>query len=492
MQDVLAAKLPGKAEASQMAQTIEAFAKKGEFKPEELEWSGVKEWLAGKQGKVTKQEVTDFISENNVQVKEVVKGQPDKLSKAEKSEMIRLGLQGKLTAKQKERYNELNKKELGAPTKFETYQTPGGENYREMLLTLPDKRKGTWLDGSPITAEDLSTAEGRATAERVGMFEGEPFRSTHYDEPNILAHIRFNDRVDADGKKVLFLEEVQSDWAQKGRKEGFADPNKKRVAVKRQIGDQETVASFSTGDEAQKYIDAHPEERLTAWVLPKDSGVPPAPFVKDTGKWSMLAMKRMVRYAAENGYDRIAWTTGDMQAFRYKEALLKEVDEVAINKNKSGLYDVTFAKNGREVMDEKAVKGERIQELLGKAGNEVLEKADAADGKLVNIPVESMTIGGEGMRGYYDKILPSEVNKFFGKAQWGNARVGESWIPGETDVKKMSTHDLGNAPFGYSVHALDITPQMKAKAVGDGMPLFASGQGATALNALKEWEDKQK
>lgn len=25
----------------------------------------------------------------------------------------------------------------------------------------------------------------------------------------------------------------------------------------------------------------------------------------------MLVMKRMIRYAAENGYDRIAWTTGE-------------------------------------------------------------------------------------------------------------------------------------------------------------------------------------
>jgi len=31
-----------------------------------------------------------------------------------------------------------------------------------------------------------------------------------------------NDRVDADNKNVLFIEELQSDWAQEGRKKGFA------------------------------------------------------------------------------------------------------------------------------------------------------------------------------------------------------------------------------------------------------------------------------
>jgi hypothetical protein len=33
--------------------------------------------------------------------------------------------------------------------------------------------------------------------------------------------MRVNDRVDADGKKVLFVEEVQSDWHQAGRKKGY-------------------------------------------------------------------------------------------------------------------------------------------------------------------------------------------------------------------------------------------------------------------------------
>src|SRR5690606_35665961 len=43
----------------------------------------------------------------------------------------------------------------------------------------------------------------------------------HFDQPNILAHVRFNERVDADGKRELFLEEVQSDWHQDGRKHGY-------------------------------------------------------------------------------------------------------------------------------------------------------------------------------------------------------------------------------------------------------------------------------
>ena len=48
-----------------------------------------------------------------------------------------------------------------------------------------------------------------------------PFKSSHFDEPNILVHLRMNTRIDAEGNKVLFLEEIQSDWGQKGKKEGY-------------------------------------------------------------------------------------------------------------------------------------------------------------------------------------------------------------------------------------------------------------------------------
>src|SRR5205085_7716097 len=45
-------------------------------------------------------------------------------------------------------------------------------------------------------------------------------------------------RPTLDGKKTLFIEEAQSDWAQKGRSEGYNDPNV-RSALERQIADLE-------------------------------------------------------------------------------------------------------------------------------------------------------------------------------------------------------------------------------------------------------------
>ena len=46
----------------------------------------------------------------------------------------------------------------------------------------------------------------------------------HFSEPNILAHLRIKDYVDSEGNKVMVIQEVQSDWHQAGRKNGYQTP----------------------------------------------------------------------------------------------------------------------------------------------------------------------------------------------------------------------------------------------------------------------------
>lgn len=77
--------------------------------------------------------------------------------------------------------------------KFAKYQVPGGKNYREIVLTLPDQ-------------------------------PGDGYVSGHWEEKNPLLHVRVSDRVDSEGKKVLYVDEIQSDWHQSGRDKGYATP----------------------------------------------------------------------------------------------------------------------------------------------------------------------------------------------------------------------------------------------------------------------------
>ena len=51
----------------------------------------------------------------------------------------------------------------------------------------------------------------------------------------------------------------------------------------------------------------------------------------------------MIRYAAENGFDRIAWTRGEQQVERYSSALRKAVDGTLDWMLKTGRYGVPNA-----------------------------------------------------------------------------------------------------------------------------------------------------
>src|SRR5690606_14853507 len=65
MSRVLATKLPNSGTAESMLRMIESYK---EFKAEELDYSGIREFLAQQTGKVTKQEILDELALNAVKV----------------------------------------------------------------------------------------------------------------------------------------------------------------------------------------------------------------------------------------------------------------------------------------------------------------------------------------------------------------------------------------------------------------------------------------
>jgi len=172
-------------------------------KKDELQWMGVDDFLKEKPN-VTKQEVQDFIANNRVDVKEVM-------------------LDDVAVGGFRDIDGNLFNAEVKNPTRYGQYQLPGGENYREILMTLPEKTPKTLPEGyslqsmadgnfTLVNPDKVGTiiyaaSKDDAMAEAIRRFtrKEEPYRSSHFDEPNILAHIRVNDRVDADGKKMLLI-----------------------------------------------------------------------------------------------------------------------------------------------------------------------------------------------------------------------------------------------------------------------------------------------
>lgn len=133
--------------------------------------------------------------------------------------------------------------------------------------------------------------------------------------------------ADADGKRTLFIEEVHSDWHQAVRKQGYKSPASQTLL-------DEATRQYDAWQAANPGVDAAVWREQNAELSNAVSragavtGVPDAPFKTS---WPELGLKRMIRWAAENGFDRIAWTPGDVQAERYD--LSKQVSQIDFNRS---------------------------------------------------------------------------------------------------------------------------------------------------------------
>jgi len=152
-----------------------------------------------------------------------------------------------------------------------------------------------------------------------------------------------NTRTDADDKKVLFLEEVQSDWGQIGKKEGF----KPTFEIKNENGVFNIYSSVTNIKKPAFSFDTKEGANKMLETLNKvnKSKAPTAPFVMETGNWANLGVKVALKEAVAQGVDKIAWTTGEQQNDRYD--LSKQVDRLYITKSdKDGYFRVEAFKDG--------------------------------------------------------------------------------------------------------------------------------------------------
>lgn len=550
-------------------------------KPEELQWSGVEEWLDSLGRSATKAEVVEYLRANQIEVRDVFKGEYDSavvmasIDEARGSLRNRLEASIQLAGKQhltvqqqrdarvfettmqsarewleagdlngalgdlrnaqsfEGQYLEPGDASAVQPiiddlrnatdTKYGGYQLPGGENYTELLLTLPPKSKAVAAAESQLRAmqsriDDYEAESARLRAQnpvisdrptyvqarietlrdraeqlrdaqrelrRTNKEEG--FRSGHWDESNILAHVRFNERTDAAGKRVLFIEEVQSDWHQAGRKSGYGEikPGRKQFTVLDQYRNQR--GQFGTREAAEQYLANAPsfinraESVIQEFEEPAVMGVPDAPF-KTT--WPELAFKRMIRYAAENGFDSIAWTPGAVQVDRYD--LSKQVDAIEVQRKSDGSYTYIALKERedgeRSIADGSVKDATALENVIGK---ELAKKAaDLEPGTSARYEGEDLKVGGGGMVGFYDKQLPASIGKLVKK--WG-AKVERSTVPASEEWKGEAGRRMDDEPVRVGkergglidVQSVEVTPAMRDAALG-GLPLFRRGGPQTA------------
>ena len=533
-------------------------------KKEEMQWMGMDEFLAGRPS-VTQDELLDFVRQNRVNVEQVNYGGPDPEEFIRQAEDLleqgtRLQEQGDLAGARELFYqhDELMRQNrsllempVGQAPKFSdpSLQLPGGENYREVVLTMPKKTLPVQSERYTIEeAEDglfkilnsnrevvdmeftREAAEDAARQFSEGSLIATPggsslnFRGGHFPDENALAHVRMNDRIDADGKKVLFIEEIQSDWHQKGRRygyKGFSD-NKEDMALLEKHGisfernpEEPDISAFKDMESGD--LLGLDELRSLPWLnLPDDvfqaavrldagGGVPDAPF-KQT--WSDLSMMRIMKMAADEGYDRVAWTTGRMQADRYD--LSKQIDSLSYMKEDNG-YRIYAFKEGRQVFGNQVVPANKLPDWVGK---EMADKIVEGKGKnfrkggfsLKKFEGLDLKVGGEWAVKFYDEMLPTKAQKIARRLD-KDAKVGSGEISTGDEVYSITNTTTGNSIGGgysraeaqqkidaqpypghyekvlqdggsHKVRSIDITPAMR-KTIGR-QPLFAANPGAAA------------
>jgi len=411
----------------------QAGARTKEGKLEEMKWTGLDDFLKDKK-KVTKQEVREFLDEHRVEVKDV-------------------------------EYSDVDHEAYEKATKFGRPELvlPGGENYRELLLTLPVRptpedspaaqrvhidevtnfgetafqvaEYGPSGDFRGYVSDIYRTREAADQARQRYLAKYFPglkapypaFTRSHWSEPNVLSHVRFNERKGPNGERVLFIEESQSDWHQKARDVYRGEI--KRVAKERGISKEESSkivpADFGYGE-----------------------GVPPAPFAKT---WHELVTRRMVRYAADNGFDRVAWINGEETAKRYD--LSKHFSEITWKAGPDKGSPVLlqgYAKDGGRILSE-SVAQVSIDEYVGKDLSAKIEAELASGSTEGSYSGLDLKVGAEWAEALYDRAIPRYMDDF-GK-KWG-ARVESVRLePGE-------------------FQSLPITPAMKSSVLAEGIHMF--------------------
>jgi len=468
-------------QASFYGSQMSAMLLKQGVKPDELKWTGFDEWAKDKK-QITRDEAADFLKKNAVPLEERALGEIHKFPPKEIQEKYLKNYEDAKNKFWQTKYGDPNYEQAarefkqaednmrdnvpgwgisksGVTNKYEQYTLPGGENYRELLLKQPvPDRQGAFARG-----ESAPT-----------------YQSGHWDDPNVLAHLRMADRVDPQGRRVLHLDEIQSDWGQAGRERGFvgSDAHKAYLAhadalkaAEQESANLMRLASQRLGrinftyEEARRVVpelDAASRRQSDLYFSgpSKPDVVPAAPFVESTPKWTDLALKRALVEAVRGGHDVLAWTPGAEQAARYD--LSKQIDKITYRHNPDGT--VSFAPyKGDSLLSNAVMENvhpDKLSEALGRdVAEKIIGKHGIDDSGVGTISGLDLQTGGEGMKGYYDKIVPNQL---------------QTLAKGLDPEARISTIDMPVGERTVPMQSLEITPMMREK-VKQGLPMFADG-----------------
>lgn len=379
--------------------------------------------------------------------------------------------------------NEITRQELepGGGTLYESYALIG-EEYRELVMIA----SGGVLDSGT----------------------GNPFVTDHWENlQNVLAHVRFQTVKDDAGRRTLLIEEIQSDWRKASLKldqatasTGSIDDLEKEIARLqreltltsdlmeqnaseiRELGYNEAVLNYHEGslslvdlsDEALEMVERYNYLVSDSFSLaPEKDGLKrdleEAEYLLDKARalsedaehkfplgkdWYATVAKRMVRYAAENGFDAMAWSPAAVQAERYSPNQAKRFDQVEWNRIGEDEIHVNADVQSESALS-KSYTPKEIMELFDrKTAAKILSEPEGS------IEDANITVDSKGFETFYDQMLPKAVNK---------ALKGYG-----VSVEQHGLSDSASAPAGVRFPMVTITDELRADLSGRTTPMYSA------------------
>jgi len=327
---------------------------------------------------------------------------------------------------------------------YEQYTSPGGSDYTELVFKIKNKEGTT----PAILEGEFGTLAGNKVKSEVKTSIN--YNSPHFNKMNEFAHVRFKTRTLDNGKKVLTVEEMQSDLLQAAKQDLFSSAR----------------AQVAGGDKILKDF----------------------PFKNN---WYEFTIKRLTRYAADNGFDAIAIPKGELAANRYGQSTFKakririepDIDDVT-KEPASDNFELLWYNDKNEVVKSIRLNADddyffenlkRYEKEISGNFAEFQEKVMEATSEYkaldFDFPAEATLGSGAGKFRLYDKTIPSYMKKYAKK--W-NAKVYDETITAQENTFFNQMEDGSKVYNGpkIPVTILELSDEMKTGVTSSSQPLF--------------------
>ena len=347
-------------------------------KAEEIKWSGIEAWLEGKKS-VGKQELLEFVRDNQLEIEEEIledeNGGVLPYSSNERATLDAMQEQTEELMEQvsnlwEEAYSEelpvelLTADDIGAAISRGVINRNGGMRNFVGVSELTEAERTLYFISDTLQQIERRQADlverVRARRENTSKTQwsrytldgGSNYREYKYkmagseytnsamrshwgsDAKGIIVHARVQDFDTPDGK-ALFIEEIQSDWHNEGRKQGYFNESDKLTTKNTEVRHENGWYNLYRNGEglhqgvsesflAQRFTNGITEDEIHEGLVDEynrsveHSGkgwkAPDAPYSKTYHEY---VLKTLLRKAAEGGYSYLAWTPGWMQEERW-------------------------------------------------------------------------------------------------------------------------------------------------------------------------------